>query len=158
MKAWESRLANGALVAVAATGIAYGMLKYFVPATDPDSPFAHPWQPGILKAHLLAAPLFVFGIGLLFRQHALGRLKAGRQDGRRSGMSLLFAAAPLVVSGYSIQVLTGETATRWTGWLHAALGVLFTAVWAFHLRGRAASPTTGLDESGEPPRGVTRAT
>lgn len=137
MKPWEARLNVGALAATAVTGAAYGGLKYFVPARDPDSNMAVPWQPAVLKSHVLVAPLLVFGLGLLFRRHALKRLRIGMKRGRRTGVLLLAWSAPAVFSGYAVQALAGEEAARYVGWGHAALGVLFTAGWLIHLRGRS---------------------
>jgi hypothetical protein len=129
---WEARFNHAAVAAAAATGVLYGVLKYAVPARDPDSNMAVPWQPAVLKAHVVLAPLVVFGLGLVFRRHALARFRAGEREGRRSGFLLLVIAAPVVFSGYAVQVLTGETATKVVGWGHAATGALFGAVWLAH--------------------------
>ena len=132
MKRSEARFLHLAFALVSATGVLYGVLKYFVPARDPDSNMAVPWQQAVLKAHILVAPLLVFGVGLVFSRHALGRFRAGEKQGRRSGISLLSSAAPVVFSGYLIQALTGPTAVRVTGWTHAAMGFLLAAFWLLH--------------------------
>jgi hypothetical protein len=143
VKAWEARYNHAALAATALSGVVYGVLKYFVPARDPDSTMAVPWQPAVLKAHVLAAPFLVFGLGLIFARHALGRLKAGERQGRRSGLLLLALGAPAVLSGYLIPALTGAAAARWTGWIHTALGVLLAAFWLSH---RISRPVSREDE------------
>ncbi|MGE5717416.1 MAG: hypothetical protein ACM369_12270, partial [Acidobacteriota bacterium] len=45
---------------------------------------------------------------------------------------LLFVGLPLVLSGYLVQVFTGELARKATGWLHAGVGVLFAAAFLIH--------------------------
>jgi hypothetical protein len=107
------------------------------PTTDPDSRLATPWQPSVLAVHLLAAPIAVFGLGLLFRRHALARWITGERQGRRTGGLMFWLAVPLGVSGYMISVLTGELTRRWTGWIHAAIGLLFAAGYALHPRASA---------------------
>jgi hypothetical protein len=158
MKRWEAKLNHGAWALTAATGVAYGVLKYFVPAADPDSRAGSPWQPLFLAGHVLLAPLAVFALGLIFRRHALARWRNGQREGRPSGRILFFAAIPLVVSGYVVQVVTGSGIRRWTGWGHAALGAIFAAAYLFHPReaaGRSdANPREGDaagDEEPAPP-------
>ncbi len=69
----------------------------------------------------------------MFSGHALKRLKGGEDPGRTSGVGLLALAAPLVLTGPLIQVLTGDAARQWTGWIHAGLGVVYVAAYAAHL-------------------------
>lgn len=133
MKRWAAVLNHLACLLVGLSGVAYGVLKYFVPGTDPDSRAGHPWQLPMLKVHVLAAPLLIFGLGLVFSGHALKRLQAGEDPGRASGAGLLALAAPLVLTGPLIQVLTGDAARRWTGWIHAGLGAVYVLAYAAHL-------------------------
>jgi hypothetical protein len=135
MKRWESLVNRIGVALTGASGIVYGVMKYFLAGTNPDSRLGHPWQPAILAAHVLAAPVVVFGLGLLWRGHALARLQSGEPEGRRTGATLFRVAPPLVFSGYLIQVLTGDPLRKATGWLHAALGVAFALAFVVHLIG-----------------------
>jgi len=135
MKRWESWTNHLAIAAVSLSGLAYGVMKYLMTNPDPESRLGHPWQPWALRVHVLAAPIAVFGLGLIFRRHALARFLGGDWEGRRSGRILTTFAIPLALSGYVVQTLTGEAARRWTGWLHAAIGVFFVAAYALHPRG-----------------------
>ena len=65
--------------------------------------------------------------------HALKKLQGGEDPGRASGSGLLGLAAPLVLTGPLIQVLTGDAARQWTGWIHAALGVVYVLAYVAHL-------------------------
>lgn len=134
MKRWEAWTNHVGWSIVAASGLLYGVLKYFAAASDPDSRMATPWQPSVLAVHLLAAPIAVFGVGLLFRRHALARWICGERQGRRTGSLMIWLAFPLGLSGYVVSVLTGESPRRWTGWIHAAIGLLFAAGYALHPR------------------------
>ena len=132
MKRWEAWVSHIGWGLVALSGIAYGVLKYFLANPDPDSRLAHPWQPAVLAAHVLAAPVAVFALGLLFRRHALVRLSSGEPERRPTGVGMTLLAIPLALSGYVLQTLTGDSARRWTGWTHAALGLVFAAGYALH--------------------------
>jgi hypothetical protein len=145
MKRWEAWWNHSALIAVSLTGLLYGIFKYWVPGSDPDSRAGHPLQPLFLKAHLLVAPFAVFGVGLLLRRHALARMKSGEQNGRRTGSTMLWLFAPLALTGYLIQVLVARGAVRAAGYAHAGLGVLFLLGYAIHPK-RRATADTGTDE------------
>ncbi len=134
MKRWEAWWNHAALVAISLTGLVYGVFKYFVPSPDPDSRAGHPWQPALLKAHLLVAPLAIFGIGLLLRRHALAKLRQAEPEGRRTGTAMLVLFLPLVLTGYLIQVFVERGAVRATGFLHAGLGLLLVLGYVFHPR------------------------
>ena len=146
MKRWEAWWNHAALAAVGLTGIAYGIVRYFLHNPDPDSALGHPWQPVLLKAHILVAPFAVFGIGLLLRRHALARRLSGEINGRRTGNTMLWLFLPLVLTGYLIQVIVDRDAARMMGWSHAVLGAFFVLGYALHPR-RKASTDTGADET-----------
>jgi len=140
MKRGAAALNHLACACVGLSGLAYGVMKYFMTGSDPDSRAGPAWQQPMLKVHLLTAPLLIFALGLVFSGHALARLRAGEDPGRSSGAGLLALAAPLVLTGPLIQVLTGDAARRWTGWIHAALGVVYVLAYAAHLLKRRPPP------------------
>ncbi len=143
MKRWAALLNHLACLLVGLSGVAYGVLKYFMSGADPDSRAGHPWQQPMLKVHVLTAPFLIFALGLVFSGHALKRLQGGEDPGRTSGAGLLALAAPLVLTGPLIQVLTGDAARQWTGWIHTALGVVYVLAYAGHLlKKRPASETS----------------
>jgi len=137
MKRWAVILNHLACLLVGLSGVVYGVMKYFMVGADPDSRAGHPWQQPMLKAHVLTAPFLIFALGLVFSGHALKRLQGGEDPGRSSGMGLLVLAAPLVLTGPLIQILTGDAARQWTGWVHAALGVVYVLAYAAHLLKKA---------------------
>jgi hypothetical protein len=145
MKRWEAWWNHAALAAVSLTGVAYGLVKYFFAGADADSRVGSPWQPLLLKAHILVAPFVILGVGLLLRRHALARIASGEVNGRRSGVAMLWIFAPLALTGYLIQALVERGAVRATGFAHAGLGVIFLLGYALHPK-RKASTDTGADE------------
>jgi hypothetical protein len=133
VKRWTVLLNHFACAVVGLSGVLYGVMKYFMTGSDPDSRAGPAWQQPMLKLHVLTAPLLVFALGLVFSGHALVRLKAGENPGRTSGSGLLWLAAPLVLTGPLIQVLTGEVARHLSGRSHAVLGTIYILAYAAHL-------------------------
>ncbi len=145
MKRWEAWWNHAAISAVSLTGLLYGVVKYCVPSSDPDSRIGHPWQPALMKAHVLVAPFAVFGLGLILRRHVLARIWTGEVNGRKTGLAMLWLFLPLALTGYLIQVLVEGGAVRAAAWSHAALGAAFLLGYAFHPK-RKATADTGTDE------------
>ena len=156
MKRWEAWTSHIGWTLVGLSGLIYGVLKYFGANADLDSRVAHPWQPAILAAHVLAAPVAVFGLGLLFRRHALAKLSSGEGERRRTGTAMTMLAIPLVLSGYFVQALTGDAARRWTGWGHAALGLLYVIGYVLHPAASRALPDDPPEAPAETQDGVLR--
>jgi len=115
------RLAN---VLVGGTGLVYGWLRYLA-APDDEFSVAHPWQAAAQHLHVLAAPLLVFAVGLVWRGHVWLGYRLGNGVRRPSGILLAGLAAPMIVSGYLIQVAV-EPAWR-TAWV--ALHLATSALW-----------------------------
>jgi hypothetical protein len=117
------------------SGVAYGWMKYLV-EPDPES-FSivnHPWQPQALHLHVLAAPLFVLAVGMLLRMHVPTRWRSGaRANGRRSGLSLLFVLAPMILSGYLLQVNTHEGLGKFLIVLHLVSSAVWAIAWGVHV-------------------------
>lgn len=149
MKNWEVLIIRWGFGLTSASGVVYGVMKYFLQSANPDSRVGHPWQPAVLAIHVLAAPVAVFCMGLLLRGHALPRLKGGERAGRATGVALIAIGLPLVLSGYLVQVLTGDAARKATGWLHAAVGVVFALAFLMHMPA-SRSPDDAPEAPAEP--------
>lgn len=136
MRRSEAALNHAATIGLAFTGILYAVMKYWLLPLDPDAVVGHPMQPLVQKAHLLLAPLSVFGVGLLVSRHIVPRVRSGQLHGRRSGLGLVALAFPAIASGYLVQVFAGEASRRYTGWIHTGFGLLFALAWLIHPRSR----------------------
>ncbi len=136
---------HAATAAVGLSGIAYGAMKYLLVSSDPYSRVGHPWQEPALKVHILAAPFLIFMLGFLLNTHAFQRLRSPERTGRFTGLTALGLATPLILTGVLIQALTGDVARRWTGWAHAAVGVIYILVYLGHLlKKRPANATSAI--------------
>ena len=123
---WSSTLVVGA------TGLVYAWMKYLLTPVDPYAAVNHPWQPLVLKVHLVAAPFLVFAVGLVFTQHVWRQFRSGLKRGRRSGTLTILTLAPMVVSGYLIQAVTSEGWLWWLAMIHLLTGTLFVAGFLAH--------------------------
>jgi len=119
-------------VATLVTGILFMWMKYLLVSDDPFAVVNHPWQPLVLKLHILVAPLLTFSIGLVALRHVWRHVQSGMRDGRRTGLVTLVALGPMIVTGYLIQAVTHQ------GWLeamaisHIGLGLLYGVALLLH--------------------------
>jgi hypothetical protein len=107
------------------TGVIYLWLKYVLVTDDPFAVINHPWQPTVLKIHILVAPLLVFSIGLVALRHVWRHLRSGSREGRRSGLVTLVMLGPMILTGYLIQAITAEGWLRAMAWSHIGLGMVY---------------------------------
>lgn len=140
LEAWLLHLAN---LLVGGTGLIYAWMRYFATADDPFAMVNHPWQPATQHLHVLAAPLLVFAIGLIWKAHAWAGFRLRVAARWASGLALLATAGPMVASGYLLQT---TTAPAWRqAWLaiHLAASALWLAGYLAHqLSPRQRSSTT----------------
>jgi hypothetical protein len=107
------------------TGVIYLWLKYGLETDDPFAVINHPWQPVVLKIHILVAPLLVFSVGMVALRHVWRHLQSGSREGRRSGLIALVTLGPMIATGYLIQAITDEGWLRAMAWSHIGLGLLY---------------------------------
>ena len=118
---------------VGGTGIVYAWMRYFTAPADEFAIVGHPWQPHVQHLHLWTAPLLVFGIGLIWRDHIWRHYSRGVRDRRRSGLSLLLGCAPMIVSGYLIQTAVGDVWRQAWIALHLVASGLFLLGYSVHM-------------------------
>jgi len=129
----ERHLFRAALAITTATGLAYWVMRDFMRPRDEFSVLGHPWQPYALAGHLLVAPVLVFALGLIARDHILEGIRSkGAIAGWRTGLGLLALAAPMVLSGYGLQVITGAELRRVVALVHLVSGLLFATLFLAH--------------------------
>jgi hypothetical protein len=107
------------------TGVLYLWLKYGLETDDPFAVINHPWQPIVLKIHILVAPLLVFSVGMVALRHVWRHLRSGSREGRRSGLITLATLGPMTATGYLIQAVTHEGWLRAMAWSHIGLGLVY---------------------------------
>lgn len=162
MKSWEAWSVHVATVLVAGTGLVYAVMRYLLEPPDPYAVVNHPLQPTLQHLHVLAAPLLVFGAGLIWRQHVWKHYRLGVRSGRRSGIWMLLTLAPMAASGYLLQTTVTESwRTAWVA-IHLATSAIWILGYAGHTvaalrrrafarlrRRQARDPGCVVDGSGE---------
>ena len=134
MSGFERAIVHLTTWLMAITGTAYFCMKYLMRGSDPFSVLHHPWQPHALSLHVIVGPAAVFALGLIARDHILARIFEPRQRrGRATGLIILGLAAPMIASGYLMQVWTGPALKRALVCIHVVSGALYTLLFAGHL-------------------------
>lgn len=135
MSRFERALLHLSTLVSTLTGLVYLVMKYLMKSEDPFTVLGHPWQPHFLAAHLLTGPVVIFALGLIAREHIVGLyIDPGVRRGRRSGMSLILLATPMVFSGYLLQIVTEPGPRKALVVTHVASGLLFALFFLGHLR------------------------
>ncbi|MGA7616043.1 MAG: hypothetical protein WBX15_12775 [Thermoanaerobaculia bacterium] len=116
----------------AATGVVFAWMKYFMKTDDPFAVANHPAQPYMLDVHVVFAPLLLFGLGVILHDHILFKRQLPLKQRRRSGLAAFWSIAPMVLSGYLLQVGTAEWLRSSMAVLHWITGGAFLAAYAVH--------------------------
>ena len=139
----EARNLHISTALVGLTGLVYAWMRYFAESEDEFSLVSHPWQPELQASHIITAPLLVFACGLVWRAHVWLRVKSGFRQRRKTGLVLAVLLAPMIVSGYALQVAVEEL---WRDvWIvtHVASSVIWLLVYLVHqLAPRREAPAT----------------
>lgn len=117
---------------VALSGLAYWVMDRLLVTDDPFALVNHPWQPHMLAAHVLAAPVLVLVFGIVFQSHI--RPKVWRRDmpNRRSGMLALCTFGIMMLSGYALQVTTAPVLHALAYWTHLGSSSVFLVSYGVH--------------------------
>ena len=148
MRPWEHRSFTVATAIVAVTGLVYLYMEFFMQTDDPFALVNHPWQPSMLGAHVIAAPVLVLFFGMLFRSHTLKKLASPLRSNRRTGWTSLISFGSMASSGYLLQIVTSPMLNDALVVIHIVTSLLFVAGYAIHLAiGWRISWTSGTTSS-----------
>lgn len=145
-EAWGLHLSN---LLVGGSGVAYGWMRYLAEPADEFAVVNHPWQPDTQHLHVLVAPLLVFGVGLVWNAHVWRRWRSGFRPHRRSGAALALLFAPMVASGYLVQVAEGALWREAWAWTHGLTSLAWLALAFSHPflpRGRRRGGSDGAEK------------
>lgn len=117
----------------ALTGLVYGGWKYFGARPGEFGPEAHPWLGPAQHSHVLVVAVLVFALGGLFRTHFLPMWRSGKRSGRLTGGLLVVGLAPMILSGYGVQVSVDPAWRSAFAWIHGASSLTFVLGFAAHL-------------------------
>jgi hypothetical protein len=137
LERWSLHLAA---LATACTGLMDGLLRWFGGRMGEFGPEAHPWLGMAQHLHVLVAPLLVFTLGIMVRGHLWSRLSKG-PEGQGTGLGAAFLIAPMVLSGYGIQVVTSPAWRSGLAWVHGISAGAFLLAYFGHLTLRGWQPS-----------------
>jgi hypothetical protein len=127
-----------AVALTAITGVVFAWMKYAMKSDDPFAVVNHPLQPWMLSAHVVVAPLAVFAFGWIFSNHIAPAFVNGSRK-RPSGVGAMWMLAPMVVSGYLMQVSTGDAVRHAMAVAHWISSGAFVVAYLVHIFFRRAS-------------------
>ena len=117
----------------AATGAVFAWMKYFMTSADEFAVANHPMQPHMLSAHVVVAPLLVFGLGWFFSDHIWPKFRGNGAPNRRSGVWSMLMIVPMTLSGYLMQIATNDALRDVMAKLHWVSSGLFVVAYVVHL-------------------------
>jgi uncharacterized membrane protein YidH (DUF202 family) len=120
------------VLSMTATGLVFAWMKYFLKPADEFAVVNHPLQPWMLAAHVVLAPLAVFAFGWVFGPHIWPGIQKRTAPKRTSGIWSAVAIAPMVFSGYLLQVTTADTVRHAMAVGHWISSALFVAAYLVH--------------------------
>ncbi|MBI3382367.1 MAG: hypothetical protein HY019_10220 [Aquabacterium sp.] len=91
-----------------------------------------PWEPWLMKLHGAAMMVMLFMIGRISSTHVMRGLRLHWRV--RDGLGLLVGAALLALTGYSLYYLIPDDWRDANGWVHAAIGIVWTVTLLWHRR------------------------
>jgi hypothetical protein len=117
-----------------ASGVVWLGVHYLVGAGAGELP--HPLEAWTLRTHALGAWLGAFTLGEIAASHVPRgwhtTLRRHARAQRRLGIALCTLGALLVLSGYALMYLVGESTRPTWGWAHAIAGLAMAAVLVVH--------------------------
>jgi hypothetical protein len=155
MSRWQLIYLQLCLVLTAGTGIVFAWMKYGMRSSDPFAVVNHPMQPLLLSLHVLIAPFLIFAFGWIFTEHIWAKFRNRFAPRRPTGVWSMAAIAPMVLSGYLLQVATADATRRAMAVAHWVASALFVVFYAGHLLTKPSGRELGqpFDETFEPPQG-----
>ena len=120
-----------ALLAVSGTG--FWVMKHLMEPVDPFAVVNHPLQPWFLGMHILVAPVVLFAVGLIARDHIWKESRRPGNRNRRIGFACFTALGVSGLSGYLLQT-TGREGLRVVFlWVHLSSGAVYLVAYLIHL-------------------------
>jgi hypothetical protein len=132
------------VLVTALTGVVFAVMKYAMKSDDPFAVVNHPLQPYMLSAHVVIAPLLVFGFGWVFTNHIWPGFTSGIARKRKSGLWSMGAIVPMVMSGYLLQVATADATRQAMAIAHWISSALFVVAYVIHLLTKKAARMQAL--------------
>ncbi|MBC8370247.1 MAG: hypothetical protein H8E25_09615 [Planctomycetes bacterium] len=129
----ERNLNHAANAVIGISGVAYFWMLYLTTSTDEFSILNHPWQDAVRNWHIVLAPLLIFAVALVLKDHVLLKIRSkyhGR--GRLTGYLMCALFLPMVFSAYLLQVSTDELLIDVFRYAHNSISFLWIFTYILH--------------------------
>lgn len=113
------------------SGVAWLVLHYFMRPVNEFGDAIHPLEPWTMKFHGAAAMIVLFLIGSVLHLHIRRAIRAGRN--LVMGWSLIMTLSFLIVTGYGLYYVAGESDRPLWSMLHWIVGGVAALVFATHV-------------------------
>jgi predicted membrane channel-forming protein YqfA (hemolysin III family) len=120
-----------ALIALYGSGLIWAIFHYFIRTPGDFGDVPHPIEPWCMRVHGGAAMLFLILLGTLLPNHVRFAWHARRN--RPNGVLLMVILGSLILTGYGLYYLAGETSRAWTHWSHLIVGILLPLILILHI-------------------------
>jgi hypothetical protein len=105
----ERNFQHAANVLIGISGLVYFWMLYLMEGANEFSILNHPWQDAVRNWHIVLAPLLIFGVALLLKNHILYKIRSKYNGpGRLTGYLLCALFLPMVFSAYLLQIASDD--------------------------------------------------
>lgn len=122
------------LLILSSSGVLWIVLHYFFAAHSEFGSAPNPAEPTLLRIHGIAAVAGVFLLGGIVTGHIAAGWNKARN--RPSGITLAIAAITLILSGYALYYVTGDSLRGGIAIAHEVAGIAAIAVALLHWKRR----------------------
>lgn len=141
MERWQRRAVYLTVVLLTISGLAWLVAHFFLRPVTEFGESVSPFEPWSMKLHGAVAMALLFLLGSMLNNHIRRGLRARRNRG--TGWSMVAITTVLVLTGYGLYYLAGESSRPLWSWGHWVIGIGFAAGLPLHVWwGRRTHPST----------------
>lgn len=133
MNKFEKWLLHLSTAVLGVSGAGFWWMKHLMEPIDPFAVVNHLLQPWFLASHILVAPVVLFAVGLIAREHIWKESRRPGNRNRRIGFACFTALGVSGLSGYLLQTTVREGLRLVFLWVHLSSGAVYLAAYLIHL-------------------------
>ena len=131
LERWQRRVIYCSIALLTCSGLLWLAAHFFWRPVTEFGEAVSPLEPWSMKLHGAATLLFLFLLGTILNTH-IRRASRGRRN-LISGWTMIALSGSLILSGYGLYYLAGESARPIWSYLHWITGITFAAGIVLHI-------------------------
>jgi cytochrome b561 len=131
LERWHRRAIYSTGAVLLLSGVAWLVLRYFLRPASEFGETINPFEPWAMKLHGAAAMVTLFFVGSLVHVHVRRALKHGRN--LATGWSMIGSLLFLVLTGYGLYYVAGESDRPVWSALHWVVGIAVAVLFVLHI-------------------------